>query len=110
LKIEDVKVIGVVGAGIMGRGIAQTCAQVGYTVHLIDVEESLLEKALKQIAEGPFGLATLVEKGKLSPERATEILNRIKTTTDYDEFCKELDFVIEAVPEDVGLKKSFQSS
>ncbi|MEM0357062.1 MAG: 3-hydroxyacyl-CoA dehydrogenase NAD-binding domain-containing protein [Candidatus Bathyarchaeia archaeon] len=105
MKIEDVKVIGVVGAGIMGRGIAQTCAQVGYTVHLIDVEESLLEKALKQIAEGPFGLATLVEKGKLSPERATEILNRIKTTTDYDEFCKELDFVIEAVPEDVGLKK-----
>ncbi len=47
MKIEDVKIIGVVGAGVMGRGIAQTCAQAGYNVSLIDVEESLLEKALK---------------------------------------------------------------
>jgi len=105
LKVEDVKIVGVVGAGIMGRGIAQTCAQVGYTVHLLDVEIGLLEKALKLIKEGPFGLATLVEKGKLKEEQVTEIISRIKTTTDYGEFCKEVDFVIEAVPEDVELKK-----
>lgn len=105
MKIEDIKVVGVIGAGIMGRGIAQTCAQAGYTVYLMDIEESLLEKALKQIAEGPFGLATLVEKGKLNAERVIEIMKKIKTTTDYNEFCKEIDFVIEAVPEDAELKK-----
>jgi len=105
LKVEDVKIVGVVGAGIMGRGIAQTCAQAGYTVHLLDVEIGLLEKALKLIKEGPFGLATLVEKGKLKEEQVTEIISRIKTTTDYSEFCKDVDFIIEAVPEDVELKK-----
>jgi len=69
LKVEDVKIVGVVGAGIMGHGIAQTCAQAGYTVYLLDVETSLLEKALKLIKEGPFGLATLVEKGKLKKSK-----------------------------------------
>ncbi|MEM2336482.1 MAG: 3-hydroxyacyl-CoA dehydrogenase NAD-binding domain-containing protein [Candidatus Bathyarchaeia archaeon] len=105
MKVEDVKVIGVVGAGIMGRGIAQTCAQAGYTVHLIDVKEELLEKALKLIKEGPFGLVTLVEKGKLREEQVAEIMSKIETTTDYDTFCKDVDIIIEAVPEDVELKK-----
>lgn len=105
MKSEDVKVIGVVGAGIMGRGIAQTCAQTGYFVHLIDVERELLEKALKSIKEGPFGLMMLVEKGKLEKGQVNEIMNRIKTTTDYNEFCKDTDLVIEAVPEDAELKK-----
>jgi 3-hydroxybutyryl-CoA dehydrogenase len=105
MKMEDVKVVGVVGAGIMGRGIAQTCAQTGYTVHLIDVKEELLKKALRLIREGPFGLSTLVEKGRLKESQAEETMNRIKTTTDYNEFCKEIDIVIEAVPEDAELKK-----
>jgi 3-hydroxybutyryl-CoA dehydrogenase len=109
LKIEDVNLIGVVGAGTMGHGIAQTCAQSGYSVHMIDVQDSFLEKALKLIREGPFGLLKLVEKGRLSSEQVDEIMARIKTTTDYDRFCKDADVVIEAVSEDPGLKKKIFS-
>jgi 3-hydroxybutyryl-CoA dehydrogenase len=105
MKIEDVKTIGVVGAGIMGQGIAQTCAQAGYVVHLVDVEKGLLDRALKLIRDGSFGLMSLVNKGKLKGEQVKEVMDRIKTTTDYDEFSREIDFVIEAVTEDPDLKK-----
>jgi len=105
LKIENVDVIGVVGAGTMGHGIAQTCTQTGYAVCLTDVDRSILDKALRLIREGPFGLMKLVEKGKLNPDQVDEIMRRIKTTTDYNEFCKDVDVVIEAVPEDSELKK-----
>jgi 3-hydroxybutyryl-CoA dehydrogenase len=105
LKVEDIRIVGVVGAGIMGRGIAQTCAQAGFIVYLLDVEVGILERALKLIEDGPFGLKAMVEKGKMSEGQVREIMSRIKTTTSYGEFCKDVDFVIEAVPEDVDLKK-----
>src|SRR5512136_2282788 len=105
MKIENVEVIGLVGAGTMGHGIAQSCAQASYTVRLIDVDRNILEKALTQIRKGPFGLMKLVEKGRLNPDQVEEIMKRIKTTTDYDEFCGNVDVVIEAVPEDSELKK-----
>jgi 3-hydroxybutyryl-CoA dehydrogenase len=105
LNIEDVKIIGVVGAGTMGHGIAQTCIQANYSVYLIDVNVEILEKALRLIREGPFGLMKLVEKGKLKLDDINEIMKRIKITTDYNEFCKDVDVVIEAVPEDLELKK-----
>jgi len=89
----------------MGHGIAQSCSQAGYMVYLMDVDINILEKALKSIREGPFGLMKLVEKGKLNPDQVNEIIGRIKTTTDYDELCKNVDVVIEAVPEDSELKK-----
>jgi len=110
LKFENVKVIGVVGAGTMGHGIAQTCIEKGYVVFLTDVSRSILEKALKLIKEGPFGLMKLVEKGKLNPDQVEEIMNRIKMTTDYNEFCGNVDVVIEAVPEDSELKKKILRS
>jgi 3-hydroxybutyryl-CoA dehydrogenase len=105
LKIEDVEVIGVVGAGTMGHGIAQTCVQAGYIVYLIDVDRDILEKGLRLIREGPFGLMKLVEKGKLSPNQVDETMKRIKATIDYDEFSENVNIVIEAVPENPELKK-----
>jgi 3-hydroxybutyryl-CoA dehydrogenase len=110
LKIENVEVIGVVGAGTMGHGIAQACTQAGYAVRLIDVDRNILEKALTLIREGPFGLVKLVEKGRLNPDQVEEIMNRIRTTTDYNEFCGNVDVVIEAVPEDSELKKKILSN
>ena len=89
----------------MGHGIAQTCIQSGYLTYLIDVDREILEKALGLIRKGPFGLMKLVEKGKLDPNQVDEIMKRIKTTTDYDEFSEEVDVVIEAVPENPLLKK-----
>lgn len=110
MKIENVEVIGVVGAGTMGHGIAQACTQAGYAVRLIDVDRNILEKALTLIREGPFGLVKLVEKGRLNPDQVEEIMNRIRTTTDYNEFCGNVDVVIEAVPEDSELKKKILSN
>jgi 3-hydroxybutyryl-CoA dehydrogenase len=105
LKVENVELVGVIGAGIMGQGIVQACIQAGYVVYLLDVDQNILEKALKLIREGPFGLGKLVEKGKLNAGQAEEIIRRIRTTTSYDELCKNVDVVIEAVPEDPELKK-----
>ena len=105
MNVDDVRVIGVVGAGTMGHGIAQTFAQASYVVHLTDVSETILEKALRLIKEGPFGLMKLVEKGRLDLNQVNDTVRRIKTTTDYDEFCKDLDVAIDAVPEDSELKK-----
>ncbi len=109
MKIENVEVIGVVGAGTMGHGIAQTCAQAGYAVRLIDVDKRILEKALTLVRDGPFGLTKLVEKGKLKPDQVEEIMKRIRTTTDYTDFCVDVDVVVEAVPEDSELKKRILS-
>lgn len=105
MKIENVEAIGVIGAGTMGHGIAQTCSQAGYAVYLTDVDTNILEKALRSIREGPFGLMKLVEKGKLSQDQVDTVMGRIKTTTNYDEFCKNIGVAIEAVPEDPELKK-----
>jgi 3-hydroxybutyryl-CoA dehydrogenase len=105
LKIENVEVVGVVGAGTMGHGIAQTCIKTGYAVYLIDVDREILDKALRLIREGRFGLVKLAEKGKLNLNQVNEIMKRIKITTDYEEFSKKVDVVIEAVPENPELKK-----
>lgn len=106
MRIEDVKVIGVVGAGTMGHGIAQACIQSGYYVHLIDVDRTILERALNLIKEGPFELLKLVEKGKLNKGEVNNLLSNIKITTDYNEFSKDVDVIIEAVPEKAELKKN----
>jgi 3-hydroxybutyryl-CoA dehydrogenase len=89
----------------MGQGIVQARLQTGYAVNLLDIDNAILEKALKLIREGPFGLSKLVEKGKLNASQVEEILGRVRTTTSYDEFCRNVDVVIEAVPEDHELKK-----
>jgi len=104
LKLEEIKKVAVIGAGVMGHGIAQVCARSGYEVVLIDVSEEVLRKALSLIREGPFGLMRLVEKGKMSKEQVEEVMLRIKTSTSYNA-AGDVDYVIEAVPEDLELKK-----
>jgi 3-hydroxybutyryl-CoA dehydrogenase len=104
MKIEEVRKIGVLGAGIMGHGIAQVAARSGYDIVLVDISDEILKKALQLIENGPFGLKRLVEKGKLNEDEAKKILSRIKTSTDL-ESLKDCDIVIEAIPEDPDLKK-----
>jgi len=105
LKVDDVRKIGVVGAGVMGHGIAQVCARTGFNVYLLDVNMEILENALRLIRNGPFGLMRLVERGKLTVDQVNDIMSRIKITLSYDELCFEADVVIEAIPENVDLKK-----
>lgn len=96
-----IKKIGVVGAGAMGNGIAQVAAQIGFDVVMRDIEDRFVERGMKSI--GKF-LSKSVEKGKLEAKERDAILARIKGTTDMS-LMKEVDFVVEAVIEDLELKK-----
>ncbi len=95
----DIKKIGVIGAGTMGTGITQVAATADFDVLLHDVEEDFLQKALARLDKT---LSKLIEKGKIEGDKDT-ILGRIRTTTDLTDF-KEVDFAVEAVFEDFGIK------
>lgn len=96
----EIKKIGVVGAGTMGNGIAQVAASSGFEVILQDISQEQLNRALKTIEKS---LDKLIEKGKISEAKET-ILGRLKMTTEMAAL-KEADFVIEAVFENVEVKK-----
>ena len=98
----ETRVIGVLGAGTMGNGIAQVAAQAGYQVVMRDVEDRFVENGLKAIDRF---LAKSVEKGKMTEEQKKGALAKIKGTTRMEDL-KDADFVIEAVFEDLELKKS----
>ncbi len=97
----EIKRVGVVGCGAMGAGIAQVCAQAGYSVIVSEVNADLLRNGLAGIDRF---LNKSVEKGKLAQDTKTEIRERITGTTDMKNFS-ECDLVIEAVPENIALKK-----
>lgn len=98
----DIKKIGVVGAGAMGNGIAQVAAQIGCDVVMRDIKDEFVERGMKSIDRF---LSKSVEKGKLDAAEKDTILGRIRGTTDMAQL-KDVDFVIEAVIEDLELKKS----
>ena len=98
----DVKKVGVVGAGAMGNGIAQIAAQIGCDVVMRDIEDSFVDRGMKNIDRF---LSRSVEKGKLDASEKDSIMGRITGTTDMSQL-KDVDFVIEAVIEDLELKKS----
>ena len=97
----EIKTIGVIGAGTMGNGIAQVCAQIGYHVIMRDVKDEFVQRGVKAIDKF---LARSVEKGKMSADDKASVMGRIKGTTDMS-LLKNVDFVIEAVIEDMDLKK-----
>jgi len=98
----DIKKVGVVGAGAMGNGIAQIAAQIGCDVVMRDIEDAFVERGMKNIDRF---LSRSVEKGKLEASEKDSIVGRITGTTDISQL-KDVDFVIEAVIEDLELKKS----
>jgi len=92
--------VGVVGAGTMGNGIAQVLARAGYDVVLRDVKEEFLERGLKAVASS---LQRDVDKERLKEEEKQAIIERIRTTTQWDALAGAR-LVIEAVTEDTGVK------
>jgi 3-hydroxybutyryl-CoA dehydrogenase len=102
----DIQKIAVIGAGLMGSGIAQVCAQSGYQVILNDIKDEFLEKGLSGINKN---LDKMVGKGKLDGGEAEQIKARIHTTTSLEEASKDADLVIEAVIEKMDLKKDVYS-
>lgn len=106
--MSEIKTIGVIGGGVMGSGIAQALAVGGCTVTVRDLNEQLIEKARETVTNGRYGLNRGVERGKTSKEDADAALSRLSFTTSLEDL-KDVDLILEAVPEDLDLKKKIFS-
>lgn len=98
----EIKKICVLGAGLMGNGIAQVCAQAGYEVSLRDIEKRFLDNGMNTIKKN---LSREVAKGKRTQEDADAILGGIKPTLDLKEAAKDADIIMEVVIEVMDVKK-----
>jgi 3-hydroxybutyryl-CoA dehydrogenase len=101
MKLDDVRVVGICGAGSMGAGIAQICAVAGYQVRVLDVSDAAWERGLKIITGG---LDRMLAKDKITQQDKDDILGRMKFSTDAA-IMAEADYVIEAVFEDLEVKR-----
>lgn len=101
MKIEDIRTVGVVGAGSMGAGIAQVAAQAGFEVRVVDVSDAVWTRAQKTIGKS---LERLAAKEKITQEQVKEALARLSFSTDVG-ILKGVPFLFEAVFEDIGVKK-----
>src|SRR5438552_149254 len=98
----DIRRVGVIGAGTMGNGIAQVFAQSGYEVQLCDTAPPALERARTTIEKS---LGKFVEKGKLAAAERDAALGRLTTATSLDALA-EADYVVEAIAENVEIKRA----
>jgi len=96
-------VIGVIGAGVMGSGIAQTLAQSGYSAVCCDISEEVIEQARESVVRGRYGLDRAVERGKLDRQAADAALARMRFTNSLEQ-AAATDLIIECVPERLDLK------
>jgi len=94
-------VVAVFGAGTMGRGIAQVCAQAGLTTLLSDARDGAVNEAIAAIGKGLEGV---VSKGRMTPDARQSVLDHIKPMQSLDE-TKDVDIVIEAIVEDINAKR-----
>ena len=99
--MSEIRTVGVCGAGLMGNGIAQTCAMAGFDVVLVEVEQAPLDRGMSAISKS---LDKFAEKGKLSHADRDAAGKRIRATTSVGDL-KSCDLVIEAVVENAGVKK-----
>jgi len=100
--LESIKTVAVLGAGTMGNGIAHVFARAGYNVILRDVQESFLQRGMEAIGEN---LDREVKKGKLIEAEKPQVLARLKPVTDMAAVVAA-DFVVEAVPEKLDIKRA----
>jgi 3-hydroxybutyryl-CoA dehydrogenase len=96
--------IGVLGAGVMGAGIAQVTATAGYETVCYDVDADALQRGLEHVTTGRYGFARGVERGKLTPADADAARDRLTFTSSFDD-AAAVDLVVEAVPEQLELKQ-----
>jgi len=103
----EIKKVTVVGAGTMGSGIAHVLSQNGYLVNLIDINKSVLEKAINVIRQN---MDRQIKKGLMTEEEKEQAIARINTLTSLESGAKDADFVIEAATENVKIKKDIFKS
>lgn len=97
----EIKTIGVIGAGTMGRGIAYAAAYGGYRTVLEDVSPAMLEQGVEYIKQA---LEEGVSRSKLTPEQRDKAVANLLTARSVEDACREADLLIEAVPEEMELK------
>jgi 3-hydroxybutyryl-CoA dehydrogenase len=102
MTVDGIKTVGVLGAGTMGNGIAHAFARAGYNVILRDVEQRFLDRAIETIGKN---LDREVKKGKLTEAEKPTVLARLKAVTDFGALAGA-DFVVEAVPEKLEIKRA----
>jgi 3-hydroxybutyryl-CoA dehydrogenase len=102
----NIRTVGVVGAGTMGNGIAQVFAQSGFSVRLMDVAQPMLDRARSSIAAS---LGKFVQKGRLTAADRDATMARLSTTSVVEELA-EVDFVVEAIVEDMKAKRTLFTS
>ncbi len=101
--MSAVRRVGVLGAGVMGSGIAQVTATAGYETVCHDVDADALARGREHVTTGRYGLDRGVERGKLTREEADAALSRLTFSSSFEETAAT-DLVIEAVPERLSLK------
>lgn len=106
--MTQINTAGIAGGGVMGSGIAQVLALSGVKVTIRDLEDSLLEKTRSTIVDGRYGLKRGVERGKTTQEEADAAIERLSFTTKIEDL-NDVDIVIEAVPEELELKRKVWS-
>ncbi|MCQ5375724.1 MAG: 3-hydroxybutyryl-CoA dehydrogenase [Methanomassiliicoccales archaeon] len=104
--VDNVRKIGIVGAGTMGSGIAQVAAQSGYEVILNDISDSFIQNGIAKIQKG---LGKAVEKGKMTKEEMANIMSRIRGSVSLEDLANT-DVIIEAILEDRAAKKQVFAS
>ncbi|TFG28206.1 MAG: 3-hydroxyacyl-CoA dehydrogenase family protein [Promethearchaeota archaeon] len=97
---QEVRNIAIIGAGLMGNGIAQISLMAGYNVMMVDVKQEFIDKGVAAIEDG---LKRLEAKGQLN---AAEVMGKFRTSLDLASAVKDTDFIIEAVVENMDVKKS----
>ena len=98
----DIQRIGIIGAGLMGSGIAEVCARAGYDTLVREVDETFVAKGLERINQS---MQKAVQRGKLSSAAKDEAWSRVRGTTRLEDFS-DRDLVIEAAIEDLQIKKA----
>jgi len=106
MQLEQVKKVAVIGAGSMGAGIAQVCAQAGYQVGMRDIEQRFVDAGIRRIRDP---LMKRVEKGKMTKEEVDRILANVHGTVDLKDAVRGAQLVIEAIIEKMDAKKALFS-
>ncbi|MFW5929212.1 MAG: 3-hydroxyacyl-CoA dehydrogenase family protein, partial [Halobacteriota archaeon] len=102
MELDDIETIAVLGAGSMGHGIAEVAALAGYTVNLRDIKEEFVQNGYDEIE---WSLGKLAEKEQITEADAEAALDRVTPYVDMEEALGDADFVIEAVPEKMDIKR-----
>jgi enoyl-CoA hydratase/3-hydroxyacyl-CoA dehydrogenase len=101
MKIEDIKTIAIIGSGDMGHGIGEIAALAGYKVKLYDIKQEFIDRAMGKVKDS---FAKQVSKQKMTQEAMDKAMANMKGYIDLKEAMKDVDYMVEAVPEILDLK------